>query len=398
MSAALPPSPRVLARVDAGAIAHNLGVLRHWIGGAPGRAPRIWATVKADAYGHGLCHVLPGLAQADGLAVLNLSEALACRAAGWRGPLLVYGGLQDAAEVERLTLDDLHLVISHAAQLDWLRARDLVHTYAPSLWLRFAGDLNLSGFDAAEYAPAHARAQALVALGHARAVHHMNHYAAAEDEQGVAQADAVFRRVIADLPGLVSTSNSAALARHRLHAGATDWVRPGLALYGASPLAGFTGAGLGLRPAMSLHSRLVATRQVPAGTSLGYRGAYVSEGEMRVGMVSCGYADGYPRQAQTGTPVLIDGVRTRVVGRVSMDMMAVDLGPVPHAQPGAEVLLWGPALPVEEVAAAAGTIAADLLTGLTGRVPVAPAASSQAAASSRARDGANSRNSVVATR
>ncbi|OZI46648.1 alanine racemase [Bordetella genomosp. 5] len=397
MSGVMPAQPRVVARVDAGAVAHNLATLRGWLGAPQGRAPRIWATVKADAYGHGLAHVLPGLAQADGLAALNLAEAQACRAAGWRGPVLVYGGLHEPADAERLTQDDLHLVISHAAQLDWLRDAATAPARPPALWLRYSGDLNLSGFDTAEYRDAYERAQALVRRGRVRAVHHLNHYAAAEDDDGVAQADAAFRAAIAGLPGCVSTSNSAALARHQAHAGTTDWVRPGLALYGASPLAGATGAELGLRPAMSLHSRLIATRRVAAGTHLGYRGAYVSERDMLVGMVSCGYADGYPRLAQTGTPVLVDGVPTRVVGRISMDMMAVDLDPAPHARPGADVLLWGPALPVETVAAAAGTIAADLLTGLTGRVPV-QAAAAQAATSSREREGANSRNSAVATR
>jgi alanine racemase len=359
------------ARIDVDAVAHNLARLRAALPGGAA-APRLWATVKADAYGHGLARILPALQSADGLAVLHLDEARACRRMGWSGPILVYGGLYSPADALLLDTPGLHLVITHAAQLEWL-----AHTPAamrPAVWLRFAGDIHHTGFSAGDYRPAHQAAQSLRARGLIGEVGHLNHYARADEHDGAGRADALFRDVIAGLPGPVSTSNSAALLRHTGMAARTQWVRPGLALYGASPFTDRSAAQLDLRPAMSLHSQIVGVQRVPAGAGVGYSGAYQVPAAMDVGIVTCGYADGYPRHAPTGTPVIVDGVRTRLLGRVSMDMMAVDLGPVPMAGIGSPVTLWGTsALPVEEVAASAGTIAAELLTGLSARVPVASA-------------------------
>jgi alanine racemase len=356
------------ARVYPAAIAHNLAQLRATLTGQA--APRIWATVKADAYGHGIERVLPGLLGADGLAVLHLDEAEICRSAGWRGPVMVYGGLFAAAETRRLDQPGLHLVISHHAQLDWL-AQAGPGSYPPTVWLRFAGDMHHIGFNADDYRAAYSIAIALAARNCIKDVGHLNHYAQADKADGIAAAAAAFRAVIKDLPGLVSTCNSATVLRHGANALATDWIRPGLMLYGVSPLSDQSAASLQLRPAMSLHSQIVGVQSVPAGTQVGYSGAFVTPTAMLMGLVACGYADGYPRHATTGTPVLVNGVRTRLLGRVSMDMMAVDLDPVPRAGISTPVTLWGTAeLPVEEVASAAGTIAAELLTGLTARVPI----------------------------
>lgn len=361
---------RVQASIDADAIAHNLAVIRARAGSAM-PAPRIWATAKADAYGHGLSLAMPGLGQADGIAVQQLPEAHACRAAGWQGPILVYGGLLAEEDLALLDLSNLHLVISHEAQLDWL-ANCPPRPDAPAIWLRYDGDIRLAGFGDEAYARAYARCTALAAQHRIGAIGHLSHYARAEDEDGVAQADACFRQVIAGLPGPVSTCNSAALLRHPSYVSATDWIRPGIALYGVSPLAGIDGPGLGLRPAMTLTARLVAVQTLQAGASIGYRSAFVASHDMRVGLVSCGYGDGYPRHAGTGTPVLAGGRLTRLLGRSTMDVMIVDLDGVDHAAPGMPVVLWGtPDLPVETVAASAGTIAAELLTGLTARVPFA---------------------------
>lgn len=360
---------RVQASVDAGAVAHNLAVIRARADAAM-PAPRIWATAKADAYGHGLARVMPGLKDADGIAVQQLPEAHACRAAGWQGPILVYGGLLSEDDLALLDLPGLHLVISHEAQLDWLSATP-PRPDAPAIWLRYDGDIRLAGFGREAYLRAYERCAALAAQHRVGALGHLSHYARAEDEDGVADADASFRQAIAGLPGPVSTCNSAALLRHPAHVAATDWIRPGIALYGVSPLAGVDGAALGLRPAMSLTARLFAVQTLQAGASIGYRSAFVAAHDMRVGLVSCGYSDGYPRHAGTGTPVLADGVMTRVLGRVTMDVMMIDLDGVDHAAPGMPVTLWGtPELPVETVAASAGTIAAELLTGLTARVPI----------------------------
>ena len=356
------------ARIDPGAVAHNLARLRAALPAGSG-APRLWATVKADAYGHGVVRILPALRGADGLAVLHLHEARACRRMGWQGPILVYGGLYSPADALLVDSPDLHLVITHAAQLDWLAQAPPVER--PAIWLRFAGDIHHTGFAADGYRAAFDAASALSRRGLAGEVGHLNHYARADESDGVERADALFRHVISEMPGPVSTSNSAALLGHGARAADTQWVRPGLALYGASPFAHRSAAQLDLRPAMSLHSEVVGIQRVQAGAGVGYSGAFVAPKAMDVGIVTCGYADGYPRHARTGTPVIVDGVRTRLLGRVSMDMMAVDLGPVAHACIGTPVTLWGAGgLAVEEVAAAAGTIAADLLAGLSARVPV----------------------------
>ncbi|ALM85833.1 hypothetical protein ASB57_25360 [Bordetella sp. N] len=364
------------ARVDAGAVAHNLATLRG-LTRSDGPAPRIWATVKADAYGHGVARVLPGLADADGLAVAQLADAHACREAGWNGPILVYGGLLDADDISLISMPGLHLVISHPAQLDWLASADATLP-ALSIWLRYAGDLGMNGFDALSYLDAYRRGVALMDSGRVVTVGHFQHYGQGECRASVARADADLDALISGLPGPRSAGNSASLLHSLVDAPAAgaatarsraDWVRPGLALYGASPLPGLDGAALGLRPAMSLHSRLISVRTVAAGERLGYGGAFVAPRAMRVGLVGCGYGDGYPRLAPAGTPVSVGGVLVDTLGIVTMDSLLVDLTHAPAADIGTGVTLWGSEeLPVEVVARHAGTIAAALLTSLTGRV------------------------------
>lgn len=365
ISTSAPTAVRTYALIDAGAIAHNLAQVRRRLSGA---RPRIWATAKSDAYGHGLTLALPGLREADGIAVQSLAEAHTCRAAGWNGPVLVYAGLLDPQECALLDQPDLHLVITHMAQLDWLASAK--PAVPPAVWLRYTGDIHLGGFGNEDYPRAYARCTTLVAEGRIGSIGHLNHYSHAEDENGIAKSEAGFRRAIDGLPGPVSTCNSAALLRHPAHAAETDWVRPGLLLYGASPLAETLGPGLGLRPAMTLVTRLACVQTLAAGANLGYCAAFTAPRDMRVGLVACGYADGYPRHARTGTPVLVNGRRTRLLGRPTMDTLAVDLDGIEDAVRGCAVVLWGDGLPVEEVAASAGTIAAELLTGLTPRVPL----------------------------
>lgn len=371
---------RVHARVNVSAVAHNLARLRALLDSSTGPAPRLWATVKANAYGHGLHRILPALARADGLAVTQLADARACRAAGWNAPILIYGGLLDAAEARRLDLPGLHLVLSHAAQIDWL-AHAPPSSPPPWVWLRYTGDLGYVGFDDAGYAVAYARCATLAAQGRIAGIGHLNHYGRAEHPDGLAQADARFRALTSDLPGPRSCCNSAALLRHPDAARGTDWVRPGLALYGASPLPGIDGPALGLQPSMSLHSRIVGIRDVAAGERIGYNGAIVAATALRVGLVACGYGDGYPRQAPAGTPVRVDGHAAATLGAVTMDLIPVDLTGLPPVAIGAPVVLWGtPELPVETVARHIGTIAAELLTSLTVQVPVIQVATTLATA------------------
>ncbi|WP_323018717.1 alanine racemase [Castellaniella sp.] len=358
---------RLCAFVDAAAVAHNLSQLRRRLNH---RATRIWATAKADAYGHGLNNVMPGLQAADGVTVQTLSEAHACHQAGWKGPILVHTGLLRASDIQALTLPNLHLIISHEDQLRWLA--DGALPMPPAIWLRYAGDTRMGGFDDQAYAQAHRQARALQDSGRTTGTGHLNHYAQAEAPQGITEALRRFQHVVAGLPGPISTCNSAALLQQPDHAAQTDWIRPGIALYGVSPLADITGQDLGLRAAMTLIARLGAIHRLPAGASLGYSGAFVAERDMRIGLVSCGYADGYPRHAGTGTPVLAAGRLTRLLGRPSMDALAIDLTDAGDIALDAPITLWGAELPVERVAASATTIAAELLTGLTARVPFAP--------------------------
>ncbi|MDQ2140357.1 alanine racemase [Alcaligenaceae bacterium B3P038] len=375
MTAALPlslfASERVYARIYPQAVANNLAVLKRTLardGGA--QAPRIWATVKADAYGHGVAQILPGLRDADGLAVMHLTDAHICRDAGWYGPILVMAGLAHASEIALLDMPGLHLLLSRETQLQWLAAAPVLRA-PPAVWLRFRGDIGMIGFDADTYRQAFAQCLALASTGRIGAhIGHLNHFGSAERADGIDEACARFTAVVHDLPGPRSTSNSAAIMRHQVHAVATDWVRPGLTLYGASPLADRTAADLGLLPAMSLHARILDIRTLAAGDRLGYGGSFKAPMPMTVGLVNCGYADGYPRHAPAGTPVIVAGQLTRTLGAVTMDLMTVDLTGL-IAVVGAPVVLWGdPALPVERVAAAMGTIAAELLTGLTRRVPL----------------------------
>lgn len=359
---------RIHAHIDCHAIAHNLAQMKERLNGA---ATRFWATAKADAYGHGLARVLPGLAAADGISVQTLDEAHACRRSGWHGPILVHAGLRCANDTQALTLPGLQLIVSHAAQLDWLARTQ--PSAPPALWLRYVGDTHLGGFSDTDYSRIYARALALNGQGHASGIGHLNHYARAEEAGGTTDADTCFRRAIAGLSGPVSCCNSAALLLHPAQAAATDWVRPGITLYGVSPLPDVTGPDLGLRPAMTLSARLLAVQHLPAGASLGYGGAFVAQADTRIGLVACGYADGYPRHAGTGTPVKLESGRiTRMLGRPSMDLLTIDLNGHADARPGSVVTLWGGGLPVERVAAAASTIAAELLTCLTARVPFSP--------------------------
>ncbi len=362
------------ARVDAYAIKYNLAQVRQLLNKG-GIAPRVWATVKEDAYGHGIVHAIAGLQGVDGLAVLDPAQAQICRKAGWRGPILIYMGLYAPVDAMLINDPNLHLVITNTTELEWLQQWRPARP--PTLWLRYSGDFHHTGFGRASYAQAYEKAAAMKRRGLVAEVGHLNHYALnyytpVEQIEDVAHTSADFLDVIQGLPGPVCTGSSTTLLLHRKHLLRDDWVRPGLMLYGASPLAGYTAPALNLRPAMSLHSQIVGVRQLPAGTTIrGVNLSLTAKHDIRIGVVACGYGDGYPRQAPTGTPVLVAGVRTRLLGTVAMDTLMVDLNPIPEAHPGTAVTLWGTrALPIEEVASHASTVAAALMTGLAPRVPI----------------------------
>ena len=360
------PRP-IHATVHTGALRHNLQRLR---AAAPGA--RVWAIVKANAYGHGIERAYPGLRGADGFALLDLDEAQRVRDLGWRGPILLLEGVFEPRDLELCSRLNLWHVVHGDAQIDWLATHK---THQPHrVFLKLNSGMNRLGFAPERFRSAYARLQALPQVDE---ISLMTHFSDADGPKGIGAQWAVFQRATDGLAGERSLCNSAAALRHGQRAELRgDWIRPGIAVYGASPdFPEHDAAHWGLQPTMSLTSKLIAVSAIPAGASIGYGSIFTAETPLRVGVVACGYADGYPRHAPSGTPVLVDGVRTRTLGRVSMDMIVVDLTPVPQAQPGSAVTLWGVAstgavLSIDEVAHAAGTVGYELMCALAPRVPV----------------------------
>ena len=359
------PRP-IEALIHTAALAHNLARARR---AAPDA--RVWAVVKADAYGHGIERAFEGLRSADGFALLDLAEAQRVRALGWRGPVLLLEGCFEPRDLELCSRLDLWHVVHHEAQIDWLAAHKTQSAHR--VFLKMNSGMNRLGFRPEVYRSAWTRLNALPQVGE---ISLMTHFADADGPRGVAHQVAAWSEATRDLPGERSLSNSAAILRHEL---ASDWVRAGILSYGSAPdFPEHDIAHWGLMPAMTLRSQLIATQTLSAGDHVGYGSSFTAQQPMRIGIVACGYADGYPRLCGSGTPVLVNGVRCASVGRVSMDMLAVDLAPVPQAGVGSEVTLWGrgptvdgvaSVLSIDEVAQAAGTIGYELMCALAQRVP-----------------------------
>ncbi len=356
------PRP-IEALIHTAALAHNLTRARS---AAPDA--KVWAVVKANAYGHGIERAYDGLRGADGFALLDLNEAERIRALGWRGPVLLLEGAFELRDLELCSRLDLWHVVHCSEQIDWLAAHK---THAPHrVFLKMNSGMNRLGFKPEAYRSAWTRLNALPQVGE---ITLMTHFSDADGARGIAQQVAVFERNTRDLPGERSLANSAAVLRHGVHA---DWVRSGIMSYGSAPdFPEHDIAHWDLRPTMTLRSKLIATQRLSAGDSVGYGSAFTASEPMTIGIAAVGYADGYPRHCASGTPVLVGGVRTRTVGRVSMDMIAVDLSATPDAGIGSEVTLWGEGpngtrLPIDDVARAAGTIGYELMCALALRVPV----------------------------
>jgi alanine racemase len=358
------PRP-IQAFVHTDALRHNLTRMR-----AAAPDARVWAVVKANAYGHGIERVFEGLRAADGFALLDLDEAQRIRSLGWRGPVLLLEGVFETRDLELCSRLDLWHTVHCEEQIDMLSRHK---TQVPHrIFLKMNSGMNRLGFTPTRFRSAWTRLNQLPQVDEISLV---THFSDADGSAGIAKQMAVFVQATEDLPGERTTCNSAALLRHAAdEAVAADWVRPGIALYGSAPdFPAHTMAQWDLQPTLSLRSRLIATQDLQAGDTVGYGSAFTADAPMRMGVVACGYADGYPRHCPTGTPVLVDGVRTRTLGRVSMDMIAVDLTPCPQAGFGSEVTLWGQAsqgavLPIDEVAQAAGTVGYELMCAVSGRV------------------------------
>ncbi|WP_341921973.1 alanine racemase [Polaromonas sp. YR568] len=360
------PRP-ILATVHATALSHNLARAR-----AAAPDARVWAVVKANAYGHGIERVFDALRSADGFALLDLAEAQRLRALDWRGPILLLEGCFDARDLELCSRLGLWHAIHCDEQIDMLAAHK---TQVPHrVFLKMNSGMNRLGFTPERYRAAWTR---LNALPQVEEISLMTHFSDADGARGITHQLQVFEAVTHDLPGERTLSNSAATLRHGLAIGEkSDWVRPGIAVYGSSPdFPEHSAADWGLQPTMTLASKIIGVQHLVAGDTVGYGSSFTADGPLRIGVVACGYADGYPRHCTTGTPVLVHGVRTRMVGRVSMDMITVDLTPVPDAGMGADVTLWGQSssgavLSIDEIAAAAGTVGYELMCALAQRVPV----------------------------
>jgi alanine racemase len=343
----------------------RLSALRSNLALAQRMAPqaRALAVIKANAYGHGLLRAAGALRGADGLAVLDLDDAVRLRQAGHNPRILLLEGFFDPLELPHFSAYGLTAVVHSFEQVAMLE-----HTNLPSpvdLFLKVNTGMNRLGFAPDAVGAALER---LRGAGNTGEITLMTHFANADDPRGIDWQLEIFRRSAAGLDLPVSTANSAALLRYP---DATwGWSRPGIMLYGASPFPEQSAAALDLTPAMTLQSGIIAVQDLERGDSVGYGGAFSASRRTRIGIVACGYADGYPRHAGSGTPVLVDGQRARTVGRVSMDMLCVDLSDLPAAGIGSPVVLWGEGMPVEEVAAAAGTVSYELLCALAPRVPV----------------------------
>ena len=348
----------VEAIIDLQALRHNLSVAKTHAGKA-----KVFAVVKADAYGHGLDRVMPGLVTADGFAVIEFDSAIRIRDAGINKPVLMLEGFFGERELQFFSELNLSTVVYEASQVAALVAAKLPKPV--DVFLKINTGMNRLGFVADEVAGVY---KALAACANVGDILAMTHFADADGSRGIDWQMQTLTRAMASLDLKICAANSAALLRFPESHGV--WVRPGIMLYGASPFADVTASDLNLRPVMTLRSQIIAVQDLAAGDCVGYACTFEAEKPMRIGIVAAGYGDGYPRHAPSGTPILVGGKRVQTVGRVSMDTMCVDLSFLSEAGVGTPVTLWGEGISVEEIATASGTVSYELLTRVTRRVPV----------------------------
>lgn len=346
------------AFIDLSALAHNLGVVRQYV-----PCSRIMAVVKADAYGHGLLHTASALKDVDGFALLELDAAISLRDAGYQQPILLLEGFFSTEELALFEQYRLSAVIHHSEQIAMLS--DSKHRNL-DLFLKINTGMNRLGLAPEQFPQI---MKALTDHPGIDSITLMTHFASADDpleEEEVFQQLQYFETITQNHKYPHSLANSAAIIRYPVtHA---DWVRPGIMLYGASPFADKTASELNLKPVMTLSSKIIAIHDLKIGDRVGYHGLFQADHPMRIGVVACGYADGYPRHAPTNTPVLVNNQRSRLLGRISMDMLAIDLTEIRDVELNSPVILWGNGMPVDEVAHQAGTTSYELLCALAPRV------------------------------
>ncbi len=347
----------ILAQINLAALESNLRVARDRSSGA-----QLLAVVKANAYGHGLARVLPALSEADGLALLELDAAVAMREQHYARRLLLLEGFFAPSELPEIASRRLAVVVHHMEQVRMLESTILSRPL--EVFVKVNTGMNRLGFKPDE---AQDVAQRLSRAASVAALRMMMHFARADEDEGLHEQMQRFEGACKGLPYPRSLANSAGVIRFKEVGG--DYVRPGIMLYGSSPFPYDTAEMLGLVPVMTLRSELIAVQEIKANESVGYGGGYTAARAHRIGVIACGYADGYPRHAPNGTPVLVCGKKVRTAGRVSMDLMTVDLTDVPEATIGSPAVLWGEGLPVDDVAAAASTVGYELLCAVAPRVP-----------------------------
>ena len=351
--------PLIRALVDTAALRHNLRRVRE---AAP--SAEVMAVVKANGYGHGLVPVAKALAETDGFAVARIDEALALRAAGLRNRVLLLEGVFSPGQLEAAANERFDVMVHSFEQIELLEARAGSGTIRA--WIKVDSGMNRLGFRVEQFADAYARLRRCRGIEPDPTL--VTHLASADDRRDAKTGEqlAAFASVTTGYSGARSIANSAGvLAWPATHG---DWVRPGLMLYGVSPFPSGSAEELGLRPAMMLQTQVIAVKTVKPGETVGYGGAWRAERETLVAVAAGGYGDGYPRSTPSGTPVLVNGRRAPLVGRVSMDMITVDVTDQPAVAPGDPVVLWGEGVPVEEIARQAGTIPWELICGVSQRV------------------------------
>jgi len=349
-----------VARIDLNALRHNLARARE---ASP--HSKIMAVIKADAYGHGARDAVAALSDADAFGVARVEEGLALRQGGIRERVVVLGGLSAAAELPLALSAGLELVIHHEHQVALLEAGLKESSQGLRCWIKVDSGMHRLGFAPEVVAGIVTRLRGLSGAVLSGVLTHLANADARQDATTLEQLR-VFESVAAPLGLPTSIGNSAAILGWPQAHG--DWIRPGIMLYGASPFVDSTAHLDGLLPVMTLRTRLIAVNHLRRGDPIGYGGSWRCPEDMPIGVAAVGYGDGYPRHAPSGTPVLVNGRRAQIVGRVSMDMITIDLRPLPGARVGDSVVLWGEGLPVEEVAVAAGTIPYELFCRLTRRV------------------------------
>lgn len=348
----------IQATISTTALQHNLAIVRRHA-----KTAKVMAVVKANGYGHGLMHVAHALSSTDGFATLNLSEAVDLREAGFEQDILLLEGVFNEEELRIAASFEISVVVHNRIQVNLLFNTPL--SKQVNVYLKMNSGMNRLGFVPTDYLAVY---QQLNNCHHVGNITLMTHFATADEDSGISAPLARFKAVTTSLDAPVSLANSAAILRHpEAHA---DWVRPGIMLYGATPVSGTPAATFDLKPVMQLTSQIIAIQTLAVGESVGYGARFTATKVTRIGVVACGYADGYPRHAPNGTPIAVNGKLTRTLGRVSMDMLFCDVTDMPEADIGSGVELWGATVPVDVVAEASCTVGYELLCAVAPRVPM----------------------------